>query len=129
MAVRTDFEDGLARCVWVDGSAGYQRYHDHEWGRLVADDRGLFEQLSLEGFQSGLSWRTILDKREGFRRAFANFDIDTVARYTSADVEALVADAAIVRHRGKIEAVINTARQAQEIREIRSASVRERVGP
>src|SRR3546814_12374671 len=114
MGVSTGVGDGVARCVLVDGSAGYQRYHDHGWGRPVADDRGLFEQVSLEGFQSGLSWRTILDKREGFRRAFANFDIDTVARYTSADVEALVADADIVRHRGKIEAVINNARRAQE---------------
>ena len=117
MAVRTDFPDGLARCAWVDGSVDYRRYHDEEWGRPVDDDRALFEQLSLEGFQSGLSWRTILDKREGFRRAFANFDIDTVARYTAARVEKLVADAAIVRHRGKIEAVINNARRAREMRE------------
>jgi len=117
MAVRTDFPDGLARCAWVDGSAGYRRYHDDEWGRPVGDDRSLFEQLSLEGFQSGLSWRTILDKRGGFRRAFSDFDIDKVARYTEARIEKLVADAAIVRHRGKIEAVINNARRAREMRD------------
>jgi len=116
MAVRTDFPDGLARCAWVDGSAGYQRYHDDEWGRPVGDDRSLFEQLCLEGFQSGLSWRTILDKRDGFRRAFADFDIDKIARYGQARIDTLVADAGIVRHRGKIEAVVNNARRAQEMR-------------
>ncbi|MCD0503546.1 DNA-3-methyladenine glycosylase I [Bordetella petrii] len=116
MTVRTDFQDGLARCAWVDDSTGYQRYHDDEWGRPVADDRSLFEQLCLEGFQSGLSWRTILDKRDGFRRAFADFDIDKVARYTPARVDKLVLDAGIVRHRGKIEAVINNAQRAREMR-------------
>ncbi|GAB1577678.1 DNA-3-methyladenine glycosylase I [Bordetella petrii] len=116
MTVRTDFQDGLPRCAWLDHSPGYRDYHDREWGRPVADDRDLFEQLCLEGFQSGLSWRTILDKRDGFRRAFADFDIDKVARYGAARVEALVADAGIVRHRGKIEAVINNARRAQEMR-------------
>ena len=117
MTVRTDFQDGLARCAWVDDSAIYQRYHDEEWGRPVGDDRSLFEQLSLEGFQSGLSWRTILNKRDAFRRAFADFDIDKVARYGAARIEPLVADAGIVRHRGKIEAVINNACRAREMRD------------
>ena len=81
MSLKTDFPDGLARCGWLDGSADYTAYHDLEWGRPVADDRALFEQLSLEGFQSGLSWRTILNKREAFRRGFSGFDPARVARY------------------------------------------------
>ncbi|MDQ8033795.1 MAG: DNA-3-methyladenine glycosylase I [Bordetella sp.] len=115
MKARTDFADGKARCGWVDESDIYRDYHDEEWGRPVADERALFEQLCLEGFQAGLSWRTILNKREAFRRGFARFDPKKVARYTEADVERLLADAGIVRHRGKIEAVINTARQLLEM--------------
>jgi DNA-3-methyladenine glycosylase I len=90
-------------------------YHDTEWGFPVADDRRLFEKISLEGFQSGLSWRTILAKRENFRAAFDNFEFDKVARFTEADVERLLQDAGIIRHRGKIEAVINNAQRAQEL--------------
>src|SRR5690606_20412761 len=90
-------------------------YHDTEWGFPVDEDRRLFEKICLEGFQSGLSWLTILNKREGFRQAFAGFDIDRVAAFTDEDVERLVADKAIVRHRGKIEATINNARRAQEL--------------
>ena len=107
--------DGLPRCRWSTASPGYLRYHDTEWGFPVADDRRLFEKLSLEGFQAGLSWRTILDKRENFRAAFAGFDFDKVAAFTGADVERLLQDAGIVRHRGKIEAVIANARRAREL--------------
>jgi DNA-3-methyladenine glycosylase I len=98
-----------------DEDALYADYHDREWGFPVADDRRLFEKLSLEGFQSGLSWRTILGKREAFRRAFAGFDFEHVARYTARDVARLVGDAGIVRHRGKIESVRNNARCAREV--------------
>lgn len=101
--------DGRGRCGWVGAAPEYQRYHDVEWARPVTDENALFERMSLEGFQSGLSWITILRKREGFRAAFAGFDIATVAGFTDRDVERLVADAAIVRHRGKIEAVISNA--------------------
>ncbi|GAP38361.1 DNA-3-methyladenine glycosylase I [Piscinibacter sakaiensis] len=107
--------DGRPRCRWCLGTPAYLRYHDEEWGRPVADDRRLFEKLSLEGFQSGLSWRTILDKRENFRAAFANFEIDRVAAFGEADVARLLQDAGIVRHRGKIEAVIHNARCAQAL--------------
>ena len=107
--------DGLLRCSWGTASPGYLRYHDTEWGFPVADDRRLFEKLSLEGFQAGLSWRTILDKRENFRAAFAGFDFGKVAEFTGGDVERLLQDAGIVRHRGKIEAVINNARRAREL--------------
>jgi DNA-3-methyladenine glycosylase I len=92
-------------------------YHDTEWGFPVADDRRLFEKLCLEGFQAGLSWRTILLKRENFRAAFSNFDVDAVAQFTEADVERLLGDAGIVRHRGKIEATINNAIRAREMLE------------
>jgi DNA-3-methyladenine glycosylase I len=109
------FEDGKARCRWCAAAPEFLDYHDREWGFPVADDRRLFEKLSLEGFQSGLSWRTILAKRENFRAAFDGFDIDKVARYTARDVKRLLADAGIVRHRGKIEAVINNARHAREM--------------
>ena len=108
-------EDGLSRCWWCEGDALYRRYHDVEWGRPVADDRRLFEKLSLEGFQSGLSWLTILRKREGFRRAFRSFDIEAVARFNASSVDRILADARIVRHRGKIEATINNARRALEL--------------
>lgn len=101
------------RCFWVPkDDEPYADYHDREWGFPVADDRRLFEKLSLEGFQSGLSWRTILGKRDNFRQAFAGFDFERVARFGARDVERLVQDAGIVRHRGKIEATINNAGHA-----------------
>jgi DNA-3-methyladenine glycosylase I len=109
--------DGCPRCWWASQAEDYARYHDEEWGRPVADDRRLFEKLVLEGFQSGLSWLTILRKREHFRAAFAGFDFARVARFTGRDVERLVGDAGIVRHRGKIEAAVNNARQACELAE------------
>lgn len=101
--------DGVARCWWGDATPDYRQYHDTEWGRPVTDDRRLFEKLCLEGFQSGLSWLTILRKREGFRRAFAGFDPTAVAGFGPADVERLLGDAAIVRNRAKIEATITNA--------------------
>jgi DNA-3-methyladenine glycosylase I len=107
--------DGKARCRWSGAAPEFLAYHDTEWGFPVADDRRLFEKLCLEGFQSGLSWRTILAKRENFRAAFHDFDIDRIARFTQRDVERLLKDEGIVRHRGKIEAVINNARQAQDL--------------
>ena len=107
---------GCPRCSWCQATPGYRHYHDHEWGFPVADDRRLFEKLCLEGFQSGLSWLTILNKREGFRAAFANFDAEQVAALGARDVERLVQDAAIVRHRGKIESTINNARRVLELR-------------
>jgi DNA-3-methyladenine glycosylase I len=107
--------DGVTRCFWAGGQADYHHYHDHEWGRPVADDRRLFEKICLEGFQSGLSWLTILRKRENFRAAFAGFDFDKVAAFGAEDVERLLQDAGIVRHRGKIESTINNARRAQEL--------------
>ena len=108
-------DDGVVRCAWGDSTPDYRAYHDEEWGRPVGDDVRLFEKLCLEGFQSGLSWLTILRKREGFRRAFAGFDFERVARFGDADVERLLGDASIVRHRGKIEATINNARRAVEL--------------
>jgi DNA-3-methyladenine glycosylase I len=108
-------DDGVARCWWADSAPEYRAYHDQEWGFPVADDRRLFEKLSLEGFQAGLSWLTILRKREAFRRAFADFDFERVARFGQRDITRLLDDAAIVRHRGKIEAVINNARRAVEL--------------
>ncbi|WP_028311674.1 DNA-3-methyladenine glycosylase I [Derxia gummosa] len=107
--------DGEHRCFWCHATPDYLRYHDEEWGFPVADDRRLFEKLCLEGFQSGLSWRTILVKRDNFRAAFDGFDFTKVARYGEADVARLLADAGIVRHRGKIEATINNARRAEEM--------------
>lgn len=115
MTANSDFSDGLARCGWVDTSPEYIAYHDTEWGFPQGDDRALFEQLCLEGFQSGLSWRTILNKREAFRRGFAGFDPAKVARFDETRIQALLADAGIVRHRGKIEAVINNAGRALEM--------------
>ncbi|HTM85979.1 MAG TPA: DNA-3-methyladenine glycosylase I, partial [Mycobacterium sp.] len=104
-------EDGLVRCGWADnGSELYRDYHDQEWGRPVRGRTALFERISLEAFQSGLSWLVILRKRENFRRAFADFDIETVARYTDADVARLMDDVGIVRNRAKIEATISNAR-------------------
>jgi DNA-3-methyladenine glycosylase I len=101
--------DGRRRCWWGGSTPEYERYHDEEWGRPVTDDRGLYERMVLEGFQSGLSWLTILRKRENFRAAFAGFDIDTVAGFGDRDVARLLSDAGIVRHRGKIEAAIANA--------------------
>jgi DNA-3-methyladenine glycosylase I len=109
-------EDGVTRCWWGGGdSVEYRAYHDDEWGMPVTDDVRLFEKLVLEGFQAGLSWLTILRKREGFRRAFAGFDFRVVARFGARDVERLLEDASIVRHRGKIESTINNARRAVEL--------------
>jgi DNA-3-methyladenine glycosylase I len=107
--------DGLARCWWSDGDPLYRDYHDTEWGRPVADDRRLFEKLSLEGFQSGLSWLTILRKRPNFRRAFGDFEPAVVAGFDDADVERLMNDAGIVRNRAKILATINNARRYPEL--------------
>ena len=106
---------GLQRCFWTDGSALYDAYHDDEWGRPVTDDIRLFEKISLEGFQAGLSWITILRKRENFRAGFAGFDFHKVAKYDDRDVQRLLADAGIVRHRGKIEATIHNAGRAIEL--------------
>lgn len=112
--VRND--DGLVRCSWGGGDHDdYRAYHDHEWGMPVVDDRRLFEKLCLEGFQSGLSWLTILRKRDGFRRAFAGFDFEIVAGFGEREVERLLGDASIVRHRGKIQAAIGNARRALEL--------------
>ena len=102
----------IRRCFWADGSEIYNAYHDNEWGRPVTDEIRLFEKISLEGFQAGLSWITILRKREHFRAAFDGFDFHKVATYGDSDVTRLLADAGIVRHRGKIEAVINNASRA-----------------
>ncbi len=110
-------EDGVVSCRWPGADPLYVSYHDREWGMPVADDRLLFEKLCLEGFQSGLSWITILRKRENFRKGFANFDVETVARFGEKDVGRLLKDEGIVRHRGKIESVINNARRALELKE------------
>lgn len=109
-------EDGVCRCWWPGADPLYRAYHDREWGRPVVDDTRLFEKLVLEGFQSGLSWLTILRKRENFRRAFAGFDPERVAAFGPADVERLLSDAGIVRHRGKIESTVNNARRALELK-------------
>jgi DNA-3-methyladenine glycosylase I len=103
------------RCFWAGDQDDYRRYHDEEWGRPVKDDRRLFEKICLEGFQSGLSWLTILRKRENFRAAFAGFDFEQVAEFGQTDVERLLQDPGIVRHRGKIESTINNARRAREL--------------
>jgi DNA-3-methyladenine glycosylase I len=108
-------EDGRTRCRWGASAPDYVGYHDREWGRPMADDFRLFEKICLEGFQSGLSWLTILRKRENFRAAFAGFDFHQVARFTQRDVNRLLKDAGIVRHRGKIESTINNARRAIEM--------------
>ena len=110
-----DGDDGVTRCFWGDSPEIYRGYHDNEWGFPVDDDHRLFEKLCLEGFQAGLSWLTILRKRESFRAAFAGFDFEVVARYGERDVERLLGDAEIVRHRGKIEATINNAQRAIEM--------------
>jgi DNA-3-methyladenine glycosylase I len=108
-------DDGRVRCFWAGSTADYCAYHDEEWGRPSFDDHRLFEKICLEGFQSGLSWLTILRKRENFRRAFADFDFDRVARFNKRSVDRLLRDAGIVRHRGKIESTINNARRAREL--------------
>ena len=108
-------EDGLARCNWGTSAPDYVAYHDHEWGYPVADDRVLFEKLCLEGFQSGLSWLTILRRRDGFRRAFHGFEIEKVAAMDEGDVDRLVNDESIIRHRGKIESTINNAQRSLEL--------------
>jgi DNA-3-methyladenine glycosylase I len=109
-------EDGIARCWWGGGAdPAYRAYHDDEWGTPVTDDVRLFEKLTLEGFQAGLSWLTILRKREAFRQAFAGFDFRRVSRFGPRDVARLLGDASIVRHRGKIESAINNARRAEEL--------------
>jgi len=107
--------DGRPRCRWCAAAPEFLAYHDHEWGFPVDDDRRLFEKLCLEGFQSGLSWRTILAKRPRFRVVFHDFDIERIARFTERDVERLLQDQGIVRHRGKIEATINNAKRAREL--------------
>ena len=104
--------DGVRRCWWCGDDEEYLAYHDDEWGRPVTEDRRLFEKICLEGFQSGLSWLTILRKRENFRRAFCDFDMRAVAEFGPVDVERLLQDAGIVRHRGKIESTINNAKRA-----------------
>src|SRR5664280_2042989 len=109
-------DDGTRRCGWCAASPAYRHYHDHEWGFPVTDDRRLFEKRCLEGFQAGLSWLTILNKREAFRKGFANFDAERVARFGKRDVTRLLGDAGIVRHRGKIESTINNAGRVLELR-------------
>jgi len=109
-------EDGTVRCWWPGADPLYVRYHDEEWGFPVDDDRRLFEKVCLEGFQSGLSWLTVLRKRENFRKAFAGFDPARVARFDARAVRRLLADPGIIRHRGKIESTINNARRALELR-------------
>ena len=108
-------DDGVTRCSWGDSPEIYRGYHDSEWGFPVRDDRRLFEKLCLEGFQAGLSWLTILRKRENFRAAFAGFDFEQVASYGKRDVARLLTDEGIIRHRGKIEATINNAQRAVEM--------------
>lgn len=107
--------DSKPKCFWCTGHDDYEAYHDDEWGYPVDDDTRLFEKMVLEGFQSGLSWLTILRKRDNFRKAFKGFDFNKVARFTEKDVERLLQDAGIVRHRGKIEAAINNAKRAKEL--------------
>ncbi len=109
-------DDGVARCWWALTSAAMTPYHDNEWGRPTTDDRWIFEKICLEGFQSGLSWRTILEKRENFRDAFADFDVETIAQFGRADVNRLVQNAGIVRNRPKIESTINNAGRAVELK-------------
>lgn len=115
--------DGALRCAWQANLPDYQRYHDEEWGRPTDDDTQLFEKICLEGFQSGLSWLTVLRKRENFRRAFAGFDIAAVARFGESDVARLLQDTGIIRHRGKIEAAIGNARAVLALREETGASL------
>ena len=108
-------EDGITRCSWAKDQLDYRNYHDVEWGRPVSNDFQLFEKICLEGFQSGLSWLTILRKRENFRQAFANFDFNKIADYNEDNVSQLLQNSGIIRHRGKIEATINNAQRALEL--------------
>ena len=110
-------DTGAQRCAWCQATPAYRHYHDEEWGMPETDDRALFEKLCLEGFQAGLSWLTILNKREAFRRGFANFDAEKVVHFNDQDIERLVADAGIVRHRGKIVSTINNAPRALALRD------------
>ena len=103
-------DDGLARCPWGDAPQDYRAYHDTEWGRAVHGDSAIFERLSLEAYQAGLSWLTILRRREAFRAAYADFDIEVVAAFDTSDIERLASDPALIRHRGKVEAVVGNAR-------------------
>lgn len=121
--------DGLARPLWASRHDDLRTYYDTEWGMPLRDERGVFERLSLEAFQSGLSWATILRRREGFRRAFADFEPDAVAAFTHADVERLLQDVAIIRHRGKIEATIANARAAVALRSAEGLGPRGDLGP
>ncbi len=116
-------DDGLRRCPWGDSPQDYRRYHDTEWGRPIRGDDPLFERLSLEAFQAGLSWLTILRRRDGFRAAFSGFDVRLVAEYDQADVERLLDDSGIIRHRGKIEAVIGNARILRDWQQAEGAGV------
>jgi DNA-3-methyladenine glycosylase I len=111
-----EFDDGLARCAWLNNDPLYIDYHDTEWGQPISGDDAMFERLSLEGFQAGLSWLTILKRREDFRSAFNGFRISDVARFDQADVERLLQDDRIIRHRGKIEATIHNAKVANELK-------------
>lgn len=117
MAVKGVFteSDNISRCFWCEGHDDYLAYHDKEWGRVVDSDTRLFEKMCLEGFQAGLSWLTILRKRENFREAFAGFDFKEVAKFGEAEVERLLQNAGIVRHRGKIESTFNNAKRALEL--------------
>ena len=115
MSKTTIGTDGKCRCAWCDSAPEFNAYHDTEWGFPVTDDRRLFEKICLEGFQSGLSWRTILTKRENFRAAFEGFDFHKLATFDDKDVERLLQNAGIIRHRGKIEAAINNAKRACEM--------------
>jgi len=115
MAETVKGSDGKLRCKWCDAAPEFLAYHDTEWGFPVSDDHRLFEKLCLEGFQAGLSWRTILVKRENFRNAFHNFDFEKIARFTQRDINRLLKNEGIVRHKGKIEAVINNAKRAKEL--------------
>lgn len=109
--------DGLTRCWWARSTPAYFKYHDEEWGRPTKDDRWLFEKICLEGFQAGLSWLTILNKRENFRKVFANFEINQVALFDDVKIDELVKDAGIIRHRGKIASTINNAKRALELQD------------
>ena len=121
--------DGLARPRWASVHEDLRRYYDTEWGLPVRDEPGVFERLALEGFQSGLSWATILRRREGFRRAFAGFDPEVVAAFGAADVDRLLADTGIIRHRGKIEATLSNARATLELRKQSGIGARGDLGP
>ena len=115
MSVAKKFDDGLTRCSWLNGDELYREYHDTEWGVQVVGDQQMFERIALEGFQAGLSWITILKRREGFRKAFKNFDLRKVSRMTESDIERLMQDDGIIRNRAKIEATIRNANLILEL--------------